>query len=633
MDCNSLITTRKRLLCVFVAIVFFFMLLCVRLACVQTVSGKEYSLRAAEQWYRDLPINARRGVIYDKNGSVIAGNRTVYTVYVRPGSVENAQQVAEALSVTLDVDYQKLLDKINAHSVSEITVKRAVDADICKPLIERELPGVYFSVAYSRSYPYPEYLAQVVGFTNIDGDGQNGLEGYYDRYLKGTDGAYLVQSDNRGGEVSGGERYYLPSIDGADITTTIDVNLQAFCEEAVASATIEWQAKGATMLIMEADTGAIAAMAQSPSYLLDDLPRDDVEILNAYSKNKMIVDVYEPGSTFKIFTTAIAIEEGIADYESRFYCPGYRMVDGQRIRCWRTKGHGSQCLIEGVQNSCNCVFMDLALRLGCDELYDGLEKFGFGSKTGVDFFGESPGILMKRSAVKSVDLARIGFGQAIAVTPVQLAAGVAAAVNGGIRVQPHFVESVTAANGTEIYRFSAAGQRIISENTSAKMRELLLNVVNNGGGKKAAVEGYSIGGKTGTAQKYENGVIAPGKYVSSFVGFAPAEHPEYVILMTVDEPSAGAYYGSIVAAPYVGKVFSKLFYYEQIAPTEQVSEQEYIDMPMLEGMTVENALKTAAQSGFYCEIAGDGDTVVSTLPIAGEKVKKGDVILVRTNSA
>jgi len=216
------------------------MLLCVRLACVQTVSGKEYSLRAAEQWYRDLPINARRGVIYDKNGSVIAGNRTVYTVYVRPGSVENAQQVAEALSVTLDVDYQKLLDKINAHSVSEITVKRAVDADICKPLIERELPGVYFSVAYLRSYPYPEYLAQVVGFTNIDGDGQNGLEGYYDRYLKGTDGAYLVQSDNRGGEVSGGERYYLPSIDGADITTTIDVNVQAFCEEAVASATIEW---------------------------------------------------------------------------------------------------------------------------------------------------------------------------------------------------------------------------------------------------------------------------------------------------------------------------------------------------------------------------------------------------------
>ena len=448
-------------MCVFVAIVFFFMLLCVRLACVQTVSGKEYSLRAAEQWYRDLPINARRGVIYDKNGSVIAGNRTVYTVYVRPGSVENAQQVAEALSVTLDVDYQKLLDKINAHSVSEITVKRAVDADICKPLIERELPGVYFSVAYSRSYPYPEYLAQVVGFTNIDGDGQNGLEGYYDRYLKGTDGAYLVQSDNRGGEVSGGERYYLPSIDGADITTTIDVNLQAFCEEAVASATIEWQAKGATMLIMEADTGAIAAMAQSPSYLLDDLPRDDVEILNAYSKNKMIVDVYEPGSTFKIFTTAIAIEEGIADYESRFYCPGYRMVDGQRIRCWRTKGHGSQSLIEGVQNSCNCVFMDLALRLGCDELYDGLEKFGFGSKTGVDFFGESSGILMKRSTVKSVDLARIGFGQAIAVTPVQLAAGVAAAVNGGIRVQPHFVESVTAANGTEIYRCSAAGQRVI----------------------------------------------------------------------------------------------------------------------------------------------------------------------------
>ena len=371
-------------------------------------------------------------------------------------------------------------------------------------------------------------------------------------------------------------------------------------------------------------------MAQSPSYLLDDLPRDDVEMLNAYSKNKMIVDVYEPGSTFKIFTTATAIEKGVVTSASRFYCPGYRIVDGQRIRCWRTIGHGSQNLVEGVQNSCNCVFMDLALKLGTDNLYDGLNKFGFGSKTGIDFFGESSGIMMKRDGVKNVDLARIGFGQAVAVTPVQLAAGVCAVVNGGKKVTPHFVDRIESVDGREIYRFTDIKQQILSAETSSLMRELLLNVVNNGGGKKAAVEGYEIGGKTGTAQKYENGAIASGKYVSSFVGFAPADDPKYVILMTVDEPTAGAYYGSIVAAPYVGRVFSKIFYYEQIEPTTPIKEEEYVVMPQLEGLSVGEALSIAQKTGLYCECAGEGEIVQSTLPIAGEKIKKGDVVLLRS---
>lgn len=630
MDCNSLITTRKRLLILVISIVFFFFVLFGRLACVQIVSGRQYSARAAEQWYRDLPLDAKRGVIYDKSGNVIAGNMTVYTVYVRPGSVKDARNVADVLSERLNVDRDKLLQKIERHSVSEITVKRGVDEATGKALMELNLPGVYFSVGYTRSYPHPEYLAQVVGFTNIDGDGQNGLEGYYDKYLKGVDGQYLVQSDNRGGEITSGERYYVPPIQGADIITTVDINLQAFCEEAVSQATMEWQAKGATMLIMEADSGAIAAMAQSPSYLLDDLPRDDVEMLNAYSKNKMIVDVYEPGSTFKIFTTATAIEKGVVTSASRFYCPGYRIVDGQRIRCWRTIGHGSQNLAEGVQNSCNCVFMDLALKLGTDNLYDGLNKFGFGSKTGIDFFGESSGIMMKRDGVKNVDLARIGFGQAVAVTPVQLAAGACAVVNGGKKVTPHFVDRIESVDGREIYRFTDIKQQILSAETSSLMRELLLNVVNNGGGKKAAVEGYEIGGKTGTAQKYENGAIASGKYVSSFVGFAPADDPKYVILMTVDEPTAGAYYGSIVAAPYVGRVFSKIFYYEQIEPTTPIKEEEYVVMPQLEGLSVGEALSIAQKTGLYCECAGEGAIVQSTLPIAGEKIKKGDVVLLRS---
>lgn len=630
MDCNSLITTRKRLLYAWASVVFFFFVLIGRLACLQIKEGEIYSAKAAEQWYRDLPLAAGRGIIYDRTGNTIADNMTVYTVYVRPGSVTEPERVAEVLSDELGADKAKLEEKIRLRAVSEITVRKNVDAVTGKKLINLGLDGVYFSADYKRCYAYPEFLAQVVGFTDADNVGQNGLEGYYDKYIKGIAGSELVQSDNGGKEISTKERFYIPPVKGANVYTSLDINIQAYCEQAVYAATEEWKAKGATVAVMRANDGGIVAMAQSPSYSLDDLPRDDVEKLNAYSKNKMIVDVYEPGSTFKIFTTAIAIENGVVNDNSRFFCAGHRMVDGQRIRCWRSRGHGSQNLAEGVKNSCNCVFMDLALRLGTDKLYSGLKSFGFGAKTGVDFFGESSGLMMNSKKVKSVDLARIGFGQAIAVTPVQMLVGVCEAVNGGKKVSPHFVEKIAYDDGKTLYEFSSPDIRIIGERTSAEMRTLLENVVKEGSGKKASVTGYRIGGKTGTAQKYENGHIATGKYVSSFVGFAPADDPEYVILMTVDEPSSGAYYGSIVAAPYVGDIFSKIFAYEQIAPTDNAGKIEYIDMPELTDKSVDYALNELKKLGLYVECAGDGDTVISTLPLSETKVKKGDVVLIRT---
>ena len=630
MDCNSLITTRKRLLYAWASVVFFFFVLIGRLACLQIKEGEIYSAKAAEQWYRDLPLAAGRGIIYDRTGNTIADNMTVYTVYVRPGSVTEPERVAEVLSDELGADKAKLEEKIRLRAVSEITVRKNVDAVTGKKLINLGLDGVYFSADYKRCYAYPEFLAQVVGFTDADNVGQNGLEGYYDKYIKGIAGSELVQSDNGGKEISTKERFYIPPVKGANVYTSLDINIQAYCEQAVYAATEEWKAKGATVAVMRANDGGIVAMAQSPSYSLDDLPRDDVEKLNAYSKNKMIVDVYEPGSTFKIFTTAIAIENGVVNDNSRFFCAGHRMVDGQRIRCWRSRGHGSQNLAEGVKNSCNCVFMDLALRLGTDKLYEGLKSFGFGAKTGVDFFGESSGLMMNSTKVKSVDLARIGFGQAIAVTPVQMLVGVCEAVNGGKKVSPHFVEKIAYDDGKTLYEFSSPDKRIIGERTSAEMRTLLENVVKEGSGKKASVSGYRIGGKTGTAQKYENGHIATGKYVSSFVGFAPADDHEYVILMTVDEPSSGAYYGSIVAAPYVGNIFSKIFAYEQIAPTDNAEKIEYIDMPELTDKSVDYALNELKKLGLYVECAGDGDTVISTLPLSETKVKKGDVVLIRT---
>lgn len=617
-----------RLLIAYLSIVFIFVLLAVRLFVVCIADSDFLVRKGNEQWYRDLPLKATRGEITDRYGNVIVGNESVYTVYVKPRSVTDVKTVCSTLSKLLDLDETKLYEKLTTSVVGEITVKKNVEQSIAKRITSLNLSGVYLTADSKRDYPYSEYLAQVVGYTNIDNEGQNGLEGYYDKMLRGINGKLLIESDNRGGEISPSYSYVEP-INGAKLTTTVDLNIQAFCENAVKVAYKQWNCKRASMIVMDVSDGGIVAMCSTPTYDLNSLPRDDINMLNAYSKNSMIVDVYEPGSTFKIFTTALAIEYGKVNENSRFSCAGFRVVDGQRIKCWRSKGHATQNLAEGVMNSCNCVFMDLALSMGVNKFYEGLRSFGFGAKTGIDFFGESGGLLMRESSVKTVDLARIGFGQAVAVTPVQLIGAVCSAVNGGYSVTPHFATEICDTYGNILYKFEKTGKRIISEKTSLKMRELLENVVSKGSGKKASVSGYRIGGKTGTAQKYENGAIAQGKYVSSFVGFAPVENPKYAILMIVDEPSSYAYYGSIVAAPAVSDVFSRIFSYEKIEPTLN-TEVEYVTMPNLEGKSYDEAIKLLKGLELNFEVEGDGDTVVATLPLGGESVIKGDVVLLRT---
>ncbi len=625
---NSLVKTRMRLLITYLSIAFIFILLIVRLFVVCIIDSDFLVKKGNEQWYRDLPLRADRGEITDRNGNVIVGNQSVYTVYLRPRSVSDARGVAHSLAVLLELDESKLYEKITSASVGEITAKKNVPEHIGKQIQALNLDGVYLTSDSKRDYPYSEFLAQVVGYTNIDNAGQNGLEGYYDKLLKGVDGKLLITSDNRGSEIS--PYYsYLPSIKGASLGTTIDINIQAFCENAVKIALEQWNCKRASMIVMDVNDGGVVAMCSAPTYDLNNLPRHDINMLNAYSKNSMIVDVYEPGSTFKIFTTALALEYGVVSENKTFFCPGYRIVDGQRIKCWRSKGHSSQNLAEGVMNSCNCVFMDLALSLGVEKFYKGLKTFGFGQKTGIDFFGESNGLLMNEKNVKNVDLARIGFGQAVAVTPIQLLSGVCSVVNGGYSVTPHFATEISDTYGNILYKFENSSQRILSESTSKKMRELLENVVSKGSGKKASVQGYRIGGKTGTAQKYANGVIAQGKYVSSFVGFAPADNPKYAILMIVDEPASYAYYGSIVAAPSVSNVFSRIFEYEKIKP-EMEENIEYVTMPNIEGMSYNDAVKLLKQLSLNFEVEGDGDVILSALPLLGEQIPKGDVVLLRT---
>lgn len=629
MKTNSIITTRKRLLFAILTIIFLFSAVLGRLFYLQVIAGSELSSRAAEQWYRDLPLKAKRGAITDINGNTLVENTDVFTVYARPAAVTDKATAAAALSSALSISYDSVYEKLTKSAVSEITLKKNVDFAVGAALRDQNIAGIYFSVDSKRSYPNPSYLPQVLGYTNIDNVGQTGLEAYYDKFLKGTDGLSLTAADNKGKELKNNVTSYVPAIPGATLRTGLDLHIQSFVEAAVNAAKEEWRAKNASMIVLDAKTGAIRALGITPSYPLDDLPRDSIDLLNAASKNTMIVDVYEPGSTFKIFTTAAAIEENRVGDRDLFHCSGYRVVDGQRIKCWRSIGHGTQNLSEGVKNSCNCVFMDLAQRMGTDIFYNYLRGFGFGAKTGVDFFAESAGLLMNQKSVKTVDLARIGFGQAVAVTPLQLVSGVAAVVNGGNAVTPHFALSLTDAYGKTVYEHQVETKRVLSEQTSKKMRELLEAVVSEGSGKKSGVAGYRIGGKTGTAQKYANGAIAQGKYVSSFVGFAPADDPEYVILMTVDEPDSYAYYGSIVAAPYVGQVFKKIFDYKNIAPVLDAPAAEYVDMPLLSGMTTTEAAAVLKNLGLLYELSGEGETVADSLPIPGTKVEKGDVVIIR----
>lgn len=629
MQSNGLVVTRRRLIAVLLIVCTLFLALGVRLFVVQILDGKELRTKAAEQWYRDLPLGAQRGIIYDATGEVLADNYDVYSIYVRPAAVTDVGAVAAVLGETLGLDPEKLKEKITAKRVSEITVLRGVDAEKAEKIRAHNLAGIYFTADSKRNYPYGNNLSQILGFTNIDNVGQNGLEGYYDKYLRGVDGYALTATDIKGKETGDSIRY-VPSIPGCNMTLTIDTHIQAFAENAVGDACAEWNAKGAYMVVMDVNTGAIKAMASAPGYDNNDPPRDDMTLLNALSKNKMIVDVYEPGSTFKIFTTAAALENGNAHTSDRFFCPGYRIVDGQRIKCWRTIGHGSQDLAEGVMNSCNCVFMDLAGRLGTGNFYDYLETFGFGQKTGVDFYGESRGLLMNEASVKPVDLARIGFGQAVAVTPLQLITGVSAVINGGTLYQPYFVASVDDYAGKNVYtRQPVAVRRVLKEETSATMRTLLENVVSKGGGKKAGVAGYRIGGKTGTAQKYENGAIARGKYVSSFIGFAPVENPQYAVLMVVDEPTGYVYYGSLTAAPYAGRVFERIFAYTGLAPSVAEEKPTTFAMPDLIGKSVEDAVKILHEYGLQFETAGEGNRVIATLPAPNGDTYAGDVVLIR----
>ena len=619
----SHISIRRRLSATLLLITFFLCILSGRLLYVQIINSDSLRTLAFEQWTRDLPFRADRGDITDVNGIKLASSMTLYTMYCRPSDVKEAEKIATFVSDALDIDKTLLYTRLTKKGVSEVRLCRRVTRAEMLEVEQRDFSGIYFTADSARYYDQGDFLTQLLGFTDADNKGQSGLELQYDRYLTGINGYSYTETDLIGRELEDGDTYYVAPQKGMNVRLTIDYYMQAAAEKAVRDACARYDAKSVSCVMLNADTGAVLAMAQAPSYDLNDIPRDDVNALMENSSLNAVTDMYEPGSTFKILTSAIGLETGAT--KNSYYCGGSCSVDGQRIRCWRSIGHGSQDFRHGVYNSCNCVFVDVALTAGKDTMYDYFDKFGLGQKTGIDFYGESSGMLIARDSVKNVDLARIGFGQAVAVTPLQLASAVASCINGGYLYRPYVVEEILSQEGELSYRGgSYVKNTTISASTSEKLKDILYGVVDEGSGKNAAVEGYKIGGKTGTAQKYADGAIAAGKYISSFVGFTEINGSNIVCLFLVDEPQGYVYYGSIVAAPYVGEIFSALFSQYDVPASGETAKAEVV-MPDITDLSFSDAAALLKKSGLDYEYAGTGK-VVYQLPAAGAKIEEGALV-------
>ncbi len=625
------VTHKKRLLHagIFVGVIFF--MLIIRLFWIQIIQAEELQQKALSQWTRDTSLTAARGKITDANGVILAQSGTTYKILLWPNSIKAAERarIATELSELLDMDYESVLEKVSDTKKNEIVLKRKVERDTVDKMIALKLgSGVGTGIDTKRYYPNGELFSQLLGFTTVDNVGQSGLEQKYDKYLKGEDGRMVSEIDGRSNSLAYGIQEVINPIDGCDLVLTTNSAIQSFMEKALEEALEINNAASAQGIIMNCKTGEIVAISTQPDYDPNEPPRSDITLLNSLSRNRIVADAYEPGSTFKILTLSAAIDSNAVSDSTTFDCPGYYVVNGETIKCWKSGGHGGgQSLAKAAQNSCNPAFMRMALRMGRETFYDYLYAFGLGSSTGSGIASESLGIVTNEKYVNDNTLARIGFGQSIAVTPIQLATAVSAAVNGGNLLQPYVVKQVVSQDGEIIVENRpTVVRRVISEETSSKVREILESVVSEGSGKNAQIEGFRVGGKTGTAQKYENGAIADGKLIASFIGFAPADDPEFVCLILVDEPKVGTIFGSTVAAPFVKQVLEETLYYYGYTPklTEKTAQ-----VPDVVGLSVSEAAEKLEEAGFEAVYQAE-DAVIAQLPYAGETAVVGSQVLLYT---
>ena len=624
------VSNKKRLIVLLGMVAFIFLLLVVRIGYIVFVQGEWLQEKAENQWTLDSPVSAKRGAILDRNGNVLAQSASADTVVLWPNEVENPNLVAEQLSEMLEMDYNEVYTKASDTSKAEVWLKRQIEREVKNDILALNLKGVHFTEDMKRYYPNRSFLTQVIGFTSVDGNGLEGLEARYDKYLAGQPGRIVTEKDAGGEELMFGGQVYIEPQDGYNLVLTVDECLQSFLENAMEEAYEQTSAVSVQGIVMDPSTGEILALGNMPDYDLNDPPRDDTELLQQLTRNRVITDVYEPGSTFKVVTTSAALDSGAVAMDTHFNCIGYKIVDGQKIKCWRSYNpHGDQDLKEAVQNSCNPCFMEMALNMGTETFYDYIYAFGFGNKTGIDFTADQTGIVRAEKYIKNVDLARIGFGQSIAVTPLQLATAACTVVNGGNLMKPYLVKRFEDSEGKVIKDFEPELVRqVISEDTSAKMREILESVVTDGSGKNCYIEGYRIGGKTGTAQKYDDeGNVLQDKHIASFIGFAPADDPQLLVMLVVDEPDVAVDFGSVVAAPYVKQILEESLKYMNIMPVyDDGDAEQMITVPDVQGMQLSDAQTALKNANLLCLADGTGK-VVDQMPAPGAEVYKKTTVL------
>ena len=503
----SISVIRKRLLAICLAITFLFCFLAGRFLYVQIFWQEELNYRALDQWTREIPIVAQRGKITDRNGVVLADNQTAYTVYARSNALTDIEKASILIADALGIDKQTLYEKLTKKKASEITLAKKVDKERIQVLGEQYIDGIYYARDNVRVYPKNQALAQVIGFTSSDNVGVLGIEKEYNQFLAGKNGQLLSETDLVGIQIKDSVATYLPAEDGYNVQLTIDYGIQQIVENALQKTVLEYSPVSAECIVLDVNNFDILAMANYPSYDLNNIPRDDIDLLNKLSRNKIVCDVYEPGSTFKVITSAINIEEYLKGnpkaFSTNYVFPSSRTrsVDGTTVKCWSNHANGKHCnqtLAQALNNSCNPCFTDMALSIGKETFYEYLSGFGFGKKTGIDYGGEAYGLLLNENAVRNCDLARIGFGQTIAVSGIQLACATASAVNGGYYYTPKLVKSVVAPDGYTAYVADETPKaRTVSEKASSILAEMLEGVVKDGSGKKAYIDGYRVGGKTG----------------------------------------------------------------------------------------------------------------------------------------
>ena len=564
-------TYHRKKICVF----FFCVLACAvillgRLVYLMIFRGDYYSKLATDLQQRERQIKATRGKILDRNGVVLAGNKSVCTISVIHNQIEEPEKVIQMLCKELGISEEKVRKRVEKRSSIE-RIKSNVDKEIGNRILAYGFAGVKVDEDYKREYPFDELGSKVLGFTGGDNQGIIGLETVYDKELQGTDGTILTTTDARGVEVDNIGEERVEPIAGNNLRLTMDANIQKFAEQAAQKAFIQKEADSVSILVMNPQNGEMLAMVDYPEFNLNepftltetyaDKGDDEQDALNQMWRNHCINDTYEPGSTFKIITASAALEEHVVSLEDRFHCPGYIVVEDRRIRCHKTTGHGAESFVEGIENSCNPVFINVGLRIGADRFYDYFEQFGLLQKTNIDLPGEAATIMHKREDIGLVELATVSFGQSFQITPIQLATTVSSIINGGNRVTPHFDMQVEKADGTCVKKMEYEPQTgICSPDTSEKMRFLLEKVVSEGGGNKAYIEGYSIGGKTATSQTLPR---SANKYISSFLGFAPADDPQVLVLVIIRNPS-GVYYGGTIAAPVAKEIFENILPYLEL---------------------------------------------------------------------